>query len=112
MPTAKCAARRGAAQALNRAIGDIWEVWLSHADFRSPLLILDEAHHAKNRATRLASLFDNEREQGGEPGALFGRFERMLFLTATPFQRGHYELIEVLRRFGAVGTTLREPATA
>ena len=93
---------RAVAQALNKAIGDLWEVWLSHANFRSPLLILDEAHHAKNRETRLASLFDNEREQGGEPGALFGRFERMLFLTATPFQLGHRELIEVLRRFGAV----------
>lgn len=96
---------RAVARALNKAIGDLWEVWLSHADFRSPLLILDEAHHAKNRETRLASLFDNEREQGGEPGALFGRFERMLFLTATPFQLGHRELIEVLRRFGAVDWT-------
>lgn len=96
---------RAVARALNRAIGDLWEVWLSHADFRSPLLVLDEAHHAKNRETRLASLFDNEREQGEEPGALFGRFERMLFLTATPFQLGHRELIEVLRRFGAVEWT-------
>lgn len=96
---------RAVARALNKAIGDLWEVWLSHADFRSPLLILDEAHHAKNRDTRLASLFANELEQGGEPGALFGRFERMLFLTATPFQLGHRELIEVLRRFGAVDWT-------
>jgi hypothetical protein len=93
---------RDVARALNKAIGALWDVWLGHADFRSPLLVLDEAHHAKNRETRLASLFDNEREQGGEPGALFGRFDRMLFLTATPFQLGHRELIEVLRRFGAV----------
>jgi ERCC4-related helicase len=89
------------ARALNRAIKNLWDVWLRRAKFRSPLLILDEAHHVKNRWTQLASLFANEEEEG-EPGALFSRFERMLFLTATPFQLGHYELIEVLQRFGAV----------
>lgn len=93
---------KGVAAALNHAIGKLWEVWLRRTDFRSPLLILDEAHHAKNRSTQLASLFENEASEGGTPGALMGRFERMLFLTATPFQLGHHELIEVLHRFGAV----------
>lgn len=99
---------RTVATTLNVAIGQLWEVWLSRVDFRSPLLILDEAHHAKNRETRLASLFANEQERGAEPGAFLGRFERMLFLTATPFQLGHRELIEVLRRFGAVDWTTLE----
>ncbi len=30
------------------------------------------------------------------------KFDRMLFLTATPFQLGHHELVGVLRRFGDV----------
>ena len=32
-------------------------------------------------------------------GPFAGVFDRMLFLTATPFQLGHHELVEVLRRF-------------
>lgn len=92
---------------LNKLIGALWDALLGEATFRAPLLILDEAHHAKNRYTQLASLFANE-DDGQEPGALLARFERMLFLTATPFQLGHHELIEVLRRFGAVDwTTLK-----
>lgn len=84
---------------LNSAIGKLWRVWLANAEFRSPLLILDEAHHTKNSDTQLAGLF-----QAGEEGtgALFGQFERLLFLTATPFQLGHYELIDVLGRFAGV----------
>jgi Helicase conserved C-terminal domain/SNF2-related domain len=88
------------ATALNSVIRELWQVWLGQARFSSPLLILDEAHHAKNRLTQLASLFANEADR--EPGALLSRFERMLFLTATPFQLGHRELLEVLDRFGAV----------
>jgi hypothetical protein len=88
------------ASALNQAIRGLWEVWLSRASFRSPLLILDEAHHVKNRYTQLASLFANDPDRA--EGALFERFERMLFLTATPFQLGHGELVEVLSRFRAV----------
>jgi superfamily II DNA or RNA helicase len=90
----------GVATALNHVISGLWEVWLSRASFRSPLLILDEAHHAKNRYTQLASLFVHDEDRG--EGALLRRFERMLFLTATPFQLGHGELIEVLSRFQAV----------
>jgi hypothetical protein len=32
-------------------------------------------------------------------------FDRMLFLTATPFQLGHKELVQVLRRFGDIRWT-------
>src|SRR5690606_33919899 len=35
-------------------------------------------------------------------GAMARSFERMLFLTATPFQLGHQELVRVLERFGDV----------
>src|SRR6185436_15473590 len=37
-----------------------------------------------------------------QAGPLGGKFERMLFLTATPFQLGHAELIRVLDRFEGV----------
>lgn len=71
-----------------------------------PLLILDEAHHLKNPETRLASLFhDHEAEADAEElghGSLAGVFERMLFLTATPFQLGHEELCAVLDRFAGI----------
>ena len=69
-----------------------------------PLLILDEAHHVKN-PNRLARLFDNEEaEQDAEAlqGPLGNMFEKMLFLTATPFQLGHHELLNVLDRFHGV----------
>ena len=35
-------------------------------------------------------------------GAMANAFDRMLFLTATPFQLGHQELVRVLERFGDV----------
>jgi hypothetical protein len=90
---------------LNRAMRGIWPQALAQAHFRSPLLILDEAHHLKNPATRLASLFvepDLEEETNMLAGALSGGFERMLFLTATPFQLGHVELLHILERFDAI----------
>jgi superfamily II DNA or RNA helicase len=78
----------------------LYEEWLGDVPWRAPLLILDEAHHAKNDTTRLAKLF---REPSERDIALLGsKFRRMLFLTATPFQLGHHELIQVLRTFGAV----------
>jgi len=70
-----------------------------------PLLILDEAHHLKNPDTKLASLFQSkEAEEDAEElkGPLNGMFERMIFLTATPFQLGHYELCSVLERFQGI----------
>lgn len=92
-------------QSLNHAIQYVWKEALVLAKMRSPLLILDEAHHLKNPATRLASLFVEpaaKEEAKLLEGALLSSFERMLFLTATPFQLGHHELLNVLERFRAV----------
>ena len=92
-------------QTLSVSLQAIWRQALVEARIRSPLLILDEAHHLKNPATRLASLFvehdahDDAQLLGGE---LNGVFERMLFLTATPFQLGHHELLNVMDRFRGV----------
>lgn len=96
--------------ALVGAMSEVWKQALKDADFVSPLLILDEAHHLKNPATRLASLFIHEEaaedsEAIKNEGALAGKFERMLFLTATPFQLGHHELINVLERFEGIHWT-------
>ena len=92
-----------AAWEIDGAIKSLWRDWLNDAKFRAPLLILDEAHHAKNPGAQLSKLFLNEEEGGGEsPGALYSRFDRMLFLTATPFQLGHHELLQVLSRFSGV----------
>jgi len=67
--------------------------------------VLDEAHHAKNDATWLARLF-RERDDGSNSKPLFrDKFTRMLFLTATPFQLGHDELIRILRSFAAAKWT-------
>lgn len=93
--------------ALATLLKSLWRETLKRAQFKSPLVILDEAHHLKNPKTRLASLFvDEEAAQESESfesgGALGGKFERMLFLTATPFQLGHGELLNVLRRFEGI----------
>jgi hypothetical protein len=60
----------------------------------------------KNAQTRLASLFQvpdaaSDAEEIAR-GPLGGVFERMLFLTATPFQLGHHELCSVLERFDGI----------
>lgn len=88
-------------------MGEVWKDVLRRARFHSPLLILDEAHHVKNPETRLASLFVNDQAEEESKffergGALGGKFDRMLFLTATPFQLGHQELIQILERFDGV----------
>ena len=84
----------------------MWKEALRRLELDLPLLILDEAHHTKNRYTRLAGLFANEEAREETEaltrGELGGVFHRMLFLTATPFQLGHNELIEVLERFTGV----------
>jgi hypothetical protein len=90
---------------------EIYRSWLQLVHWRASLLILDEAHHAKNDNTRLASLFRSEETtdlltQNGElhredRPLLWDKFDRMLFLTATPFQLGHQELMRVIRSFAA-----------
>src|SRR5215208_5955884 len=66
---------------------------------------MDEAHHLKNPGTSLARQLqspDLERDLRTGDGAMARAFDRMLFLTATPFQLGHHELVRVLERFGDV----------
>lgn len=92
--------RKAIRQRFSEICRPLYEEWLTDVPWKAPLLILDEAHHAKNDTTRLAKLF---RESSEQDIALLGqKFRRMLFLTATPFQLGHQELIQVLRTFGAV----------
>jgi len=95
-----------ARRVIKEEVRDLWKECLTKTRFRLPLLILDEAHHLKNADTRLASLFRSEDAQGDADeisrGPLAGVFERMLFLTATPFQLGHGELCSVLDRFDGI----------
>lgn len=94
---------REASHAFREAAWLVYREWLAKAPWRSPLLILDEAHHAKNDSTHLARLFRKEHE---EATPLFdGKCDRLLFLTATPFQLHHRELIRILRSFSAVRWT-------
>lgn len=103
---------RDARRDFNDACQLAYEDWVRLADWNASLLVLDEAHHAKNDATWLARMFrarDFEeiealilgRGNGSTRPIFWGKFDRMLFLTATPFQLGHDELIRVLRSFAA-----------
>ncbi|MFQ5479604.1 MAG: hypothetical protein ACE5E4_13425, partial [Candidatus Binatia bacterium] len=99
-----------ARHAINGEVRTLWKDCIESLQMRLPLLILDEAHHLKNPETRLASLFQvpEARDDADEittRGTLGDVFERMLFLTATPFQLGHAELCSVLDRFGAIRWT-------
>jgi hypothetical protein len=90
---------------ISEVLPSVWKQCLATIDVELPLLILDEAHHLKNPWTRLAGLFASTNAEADVAllqGPLAGVFDRMLFLTATPFQLGHQELIQVLRRFSAV----------
>ena len=91
--------------ALREAEIELWKELVARVRWRSPLLILDEAHHLKNQDASLARHFQGAREGGvmktGDQ-SLSNSFDRMLFLTATPFQLGHHELVNVMRRFGDV----------
>lgn len=83
----------------------LWAEVLKKSNWRSPLLVMDEAHHLKNASTQLAKQLQSPELDGDlktGDGALAKRFDRMLFLTATPFQLGHRELVHVLQRFGDV----------
>ena len=94
----------------NDACQGIYEQWLHQSSWHSPLLILDEAHHAKNDHTKLARLF--RQSSADEVTLLSGKFQRMLFLTATPFQLGHQELIRVIQSFDAVRWSSRRAPTS
>lgn len=93
----------------------LWKKVLAEAKMRSPLLLMDEAHHLKNPDTSLARQFRAvEVEQALQmgDGALANAFDRMVFLTATPFQLGHRELVQVLSRFSHVRWNEPELGTA
>ncbi len=91
---------------LTEKLKEVWRQCLTRLDFKLPLLVMDEAHHLKNPKARLSGLFRNaDAKSDAEEisrGALGGIFERMLFLTATPFQLGHHELCSVLERFEGI----------
>lgn len=87
---------REAVRSLTDACQSVYRQWLGTVNWRSPLLVLDEAHHAKNDSTRVAQLF-----RGGAKPTLEDKFDRLLLLTATPFQLGHNELTRVLRTFAS-----------
>lgn len=94
-----------ARHALREVERSLWRSLLASTSWRSPLLVMDEAHHLKNPNTSLARQFQSLETTVGErtgDGAMARAFDRMLFLTATPFQLGHHELVNVLRRFGDV----------
>jgi hypothetical protein len=94
-----------ARQALRQIEEKLWSELLAQARWRSPLLVMDEAHHLKNPHTSLARQLqspDSLQDLRTGDGAMASAFDRMLFLTATPFQLGHHELISVLSRFGDV----------
>jgi hypothetical protein len=92
------------ARSLSSSLPGLWKLCLRRLDVSMPLLILDEAHHVRNPWTRAAQLFANSRaeEETRVQGPLGNAFERMLFLTATPLQLGHHELVEVLKRFTGI----------
>lgn len=97
-----------AREAVDRATQIAWKFLLSSASLDLPLLIVDEAHRLKNDATQISKLFA-PRSDDPKNGAFHGVFRRMLFLTATPFELGHNELINVLSRMDAVSHSVRQP---
>jgi hypothetical protein len=104
---------KAARPVLREALKRLWRDCLGQLNFKLPLLILDEAHHLKNAHTQLAGLFHSpdavaDAEEISR-GPLGGVFERMLFLTATPFQLGHHELCSVLERFEGIAWNSKAP---
>ncbi|QNA44289.1 helicase-related protein [Lacibacter sediminis] len=90
---------------LNDEAKSLWASCLKKIKLHLPLLIFDEAHHLKNAQTQLVTkLFHNPLAEE-EAGLLTGQFDRMIFLTATPFQLGHHELFRVLERFKTINWT-------
>jgi superfamily II DNA or RNA helicase len=104
---------KAARPVLREALKRLWRDCLGQLEFKLPLLILDEAHHLKNARTQLAGLFHSPDAAADAEeisrGPLGGVFERMLFLTATPFQLGHHELCSVLERFEGIAWNSKTP---
>lgn len=63
--------------------------------------IIDEAHNYKNPWVVGHKLLNDE---SSPEHTLKGKFEKMLFLTATPFQLGYNELLNIFRMFKAAKT--------
>ena len=90
---------------------ELWKILIMKTRWRSPLLVMDEAHHLKNPKTALARQLqspDSDNDLRIGDGAMSKAFDRMVFLTATPFQLGHHELVRVLERFGDVRWNKKE----
>lgn len=102
---------KAARTALIDATQLVWKQALTQANIRLPLLIVDEAHALKNDHTRISRLFSPLPDHPTD-GALYGIFDRILLLTATPFELGHNELVNVLRRLEAVRPVSPRPAKA
>ncbi|PZS19710.1 MAG: hypothetical protein DLM57_03455 [Pseudonocardiales bacterium] len=101
--TANIKARIAAARReLKDALTEAWKHSLASIQQDLPLLIVDEAHRLKNSYTHVSKLFAERSTADKEGGVFAGQFRRMLFLTATPFELGHTELVNVLSRMGAV----------
>lgn len=90
---------RNVRQILTEEAKEIWTRCLSKVKLDLPLLIFDEAHHLKNSQTQLVTKLFHDPVAEEDAGILTRQFDRMLFLTATPFQLGHHELYRVLERF-------------
>jgi superfamily II DNA or RNA helicase len=86
---------------LKKSMEAVWKRSLASIELDLPLLIVDEAHRLKNSHTQVSKLFAARSDDPGT-GALANIFRRMLFLTATPFELGHFELVNILSRMGAV----------
>ncbi|HIJ02430.1 MAG: hypothetical protein A2W17_12410 [Planctomycetes bacterium RBG_16_41_13] len=67
--------------------------------------IIDEAHNYKNPWVVGYKLFNDE---DSPAHTLRGKFEKMLFLTATPFQLGYHELLNIFRMFKAAKTCAKD----
>ncbi|MFT4086522.1 MAG: DEAD/DEAH box helicase [Gordonia sp. (in: high G+C Gram-positive bacteria)] len=100
---------RAARQQLQDATQASWKPALAAASVQLPLVIVDEAHALKNGGTQISRLFTPLSDQPGD-GALSKVFERMLLMTATPFELGDNELINLLSRLHAVRPMHPAPA--
>lgn len=103
---------RNVRQILNDEAKKIWSRCLAKVKLELPLLIFDEAHHLKNAQTQLVSKLFHNPEAEEDAGILTGQFDRMLFLTATPFQLGHHELFRVLERFKTINWKSKNAPTS